>query len=57
MQNHVKQLNFYYENGLNTANTKTMKNGDVIPVSKGTITYYNALAQFTGPKEVTRDTS
>jgi thioredoxin reductase (NADPH) len=52
VQDHVKTLNFYYENGLNTANTKTMRNGETVKISNGSVTYYNALAKLTGPNSL-----
>eukprot|EP01127_Copromyxa_protea_P011639 TRINITY_DN2945_c0_g1_i1.p1 TRINITY_DN2945_c0_g1~~TRINITY_DN2945_c0_g1_i1.p1 ORF type:complete len:985 (-),score=260.09 TRINITY_DN2945_c0_g1_i1:40-2730(-) len=58
VQAHVKKLNFFYEKGLASANKKTLrpaKPGDEaeeVEISKGSVIYYNALATFSGPQEV-----
>eukprot|EP01125_Pyxidicula_operculata_P017274 TRINITY_DN6045_c2_g1_i4.p1 TRINITY_DN6045_c2_g1~~TRINITY_DN6045_c2_g1_i4.p1 ORF type:complete len:998 (-),score=286.89 TRINITY_DN6045_c2_g1_i4:193-3045(-) len=52
VQAHVKKLNFYYEKGLKTANLKSFISGETTKYSDGTVTYYNALAKFDGPKSV-----
>jgi len=46
VQDHVKKLNFFYENGLKTAAEKTLISGETLSISSGSVTYYNALAQF-----------
>jgi len=58
VQDHIKKLNFFYEKGLASANTKTLRPASpleepkVVEISKGRVVYYNALATFSGPKEV-----
>lgn len=52
VQGHVKKLNFFYEKGLETANVVTFRNGETKKISSGSVTYYNALAKFTSPTEV-----
>lgn len=58
VQAHVKKLNFFYEKGLASANKKTLRpanpgdEAQEVEVSKGKVTYFNALATMTGAKEV-----
>eukprot|EP01124_Arcella_intermedia_P020358 TRINITY_DN2782_c0_g1_i2.p1 TRINITY_DN2782_c0_g1~~TRINITY_DN2782_c0_g1_i2.p1 ORF type:complete len:901 (-),score=193.98 TRINITY_DN2782_c0_g1_i2:2153-4855(-) len=52
VQSHVKKLNFFYEKGLQTANTLSLRNGETQVISNGSITYFNALATFSDAKTV-----